>query len=142
MVRLRNILTLIEQEANEPSHFGGGENIKIYDYNTEHFDICKSAVMLFEKILEIPNNQAKDHTVHAAKYIDELFAIEKDVVKANATNPEQLDKALELASMFSYEIGIVSDVTNRDLGREIAFLSLHVHEIIKRINNDKTQEPT
>ena len=50
MVRLRNILTLIEQEANEPSHFGGGENIKIYDYNTEHFDICKSAVMLFEKI--------------------------------------------------------------------------------------------
>ena len=44
--------------------------------------------------------------------------------------------------MFSYEIGIVSDVTDRDLGREIAFLSLHVHEIIKRINNDKTQEPT
>ena len=136
MVRLRNILTLIEQESNEPSHFGGGENIDIYGYKTQHFDICKSAVMLFQKIMEIPNNQARDHTVHAAKYIDELFGIEKDVVKANTTNPEQLDKTLELASMFSYEIGIVSDVTNRDLGREIAFLSVHVLEIIKRKNND------
>ena len=119
MVRLRNILTLIEQEANEPSHFGGGKNLEIYNYNTEHFDICKSAVMLFEKIMEIPNNQAKDHTVHAAKYIDELFGIEKDVVKANSTNPEQLDKALELASMFSYEIGIVSDVKSPNVSEAL-----------------------
>ena len=133
MVRLRNILTLIEQESNEPSHFGGGENINIYGYKTQHFDICKSAVMLFQKIMEMPNNQAKDHTVHAAKYIDELFGIEKDVVKAEQTNPEQLDKTLEVSSMFSFEIGIVSDVVNRDLSREIAFLSTHMLEIIKRL---------
>ena len=73
MVKLKSILTLIEQEANEPSHFGGGNNLDIYGYTTENFDICKSAVMLFEKIKEMPNNMAKDHTVHAAKYLDEFF---------------------------------------------------------------------
>ena len=39
-------------EAETPDHFGGGKNIDVYGYQTEHFDICKSAVMLFEKIKE------------------------------------------------------------------------------------------
>ena len=92
--------------------------------------IEKSELEILQDLL---NNQAKDHTVHAAKYIDELFGIEKDVVKAEQTNPEQLDKTLEVSSMFSFEIGIVSDVVNRDLSREIAFLSTHMLEIIKRL---------
>ena len=132
MVRLRNILTLIEQEANEPSHFGSGRNMEIYNYNTEHFDICASAVMLFEKIMEMPMNNAKDHTVHAAKYVDELFGIEKQAVKDNSAEQEQTNKSVELGSLFSYEIGIVSGVTDTDLEKDIAFLPAHIYEIQKR----------
>ena len=131
MVRLRNILTLIEQEANEPSHFGSGKNISIYNYNTEHFDICASAVELFEKLTET-NNNAKDHTVHAAKYVDELFKIEKQAVKDNRSDQDQIDKSLQLGSLFSYEIGIVSGVMNKDLVDDIAFLPVHIKEIQTR----------
>ena len=31
-------------------HFGGGENIKILDYQTEHFDICRSVSNTLSKI--------------------------------------------------------------------------------------------
>ena len=40
------------KEAEEPEHFGGGENIDILGYETKHFDICKSAVILYNKLKE------------------------------------------------------------------------------------------
>ena len=42
---------LNEQDNETPSHFGGGENINVFGYDTKHFDICKSAVILFEKLI-------------------------------------------------------------------------------------------
>ena len=35
-----------------PSHFGGGENIDILGFQTKHFDISKSAVILYQKLME------------------------------------------------------------------------------------------
>ena len=46
-------------EQDEPEHFGCCENIKIFDYNTEHFDICRSAVILYNKLVEILKNFEK-----------------------------------------------------------------------------------
>ena len=54
-------------EQDEPEHFGGGENIKIFDYNTEHFDICRSAVILYNKLVEDVNDEnAKELVVSSA----------------------------------------------------------------------------
>jgi len=44
-------LPKLRLEQEEPEHFGGGENIEVYGYQTENFDICKSAVMLFNKLI-------------------------------------------------------------------------------------------
>ena len=54
MIKLKTLLVEQEQEnkypADAPEHFGGGENIDILGYQTKHFDICKSAVTLYEKL--------------------------------------------------------------------------------------------
>ena len=42
MIKLRQLIFEEEYPA-EPDHFGGGENIDIFGYQTKHFDICKSA---------------------------------------------------------------------------------------------------
>ena len=60
MIKLKSLI--VEQEnnypADAPEHFGGGENIDILGYQTKHFDICRSAVTLYEKLRE--NEEAKD----------------------------------------------------------------------------------
>ena len=54
MIKLKTLLVEQEQEnkypEDAPKHFGGGENIDIFGYQTKHFDICKSAVTLYEKL--------------------------------------------------------------------------------------------
>ena len=80
---------LNEQDNETPSHFGGGENINVFGYDTKHFDICKSAVILFEKLIKVIDAQSektekiKEKTIEAAKIVDELFGIEKEVVSTN-----------------------------------------------------------
>ena len=53
MIKLKQLI--FEQEeypADAPDHFGGGENIDIFGYKTQHFDICRSAVTLYNKLKE------------------------------------------------------------------------------------------
>ena len=46
MIKLKQLIFEEEYPADAPDHFGGGENIDIFGYQTKHFDICKSAVTL------------------------------------------------------------------------------------------------
>ena len=80
MIRLKELIYEQEEKypADAPEHFGGGENIDIFGYQTKHFDICRSAVTLYEKLKE--NDEAKDLIVQSAKDIDHLFEMEKQVV--------------------------------------------------------------
>ena len=67
-------LPTLRLEQDEPEHFGGGENIKILDYQTEHFDICRSAVILYQRLVkDVDNTDAQDLIVSSAKQLDHLF---------------------------------------------------------------------
>ena len=69
-----------QEEGDKPGHFGSGENIEVFGYQTKHFDICKSAVLLFKKITpENSNKLAQVYAAKAAKFLDIVFGIEKDV---------------------------------------------------------------
>ena len=72
---------LNEQENDKPEHFGGGENIDILGFQTKHFDICRSAVILYQKLMEKDlSDEAKELIVSSAKELDHLFDMEKQVV--------------------------------------------------------------
>ena len=139
---------LNEQDNETPSHFGGGENINVFGYDTKHFDICKSAVILFEKLIKVIDAQSektekiKEKTIEAAKIVDELFGIEKEVVSNQSADSEQLDKSLEIVSLFSYMIGVIGGKMKMDLSREIAFITMHHEEIQKRFKVDMEEAST
>ena len=127
-------------EAETPDHFGGGKNIDVYGYQTEHFDICKSAVMLFEKIKEKNlEGMAVDHAKKAAQHIDKVFEIEKDVVEEGSAAPEQMEEAVDNNMLFGYEIGGLAMHIDEDLTRDTAFHKLHIMEIANRFDGSMTE---
>ena len=60
MIKLKTLLFEEENKypADAPEHFGGGENLDVFGYQTKHFDICKSATTLYEKLIQ--NEDDKD----------------------------------------------------------------------------------
>ena len=80
MIKLKTLL--IKEDSHYPSdapkHFGSGENIDIFGFQTKHFDICGAAVSLYNKLKEY--DEHKDLIIESAKEMDHLFEMEKQVV--------------------------------------------------------------
>ena len=123
-------LPTLRLEQDEPDHFGGGENINIFGFETKHFDICKSAVILYEKLKE--NEEAKELIVSSAKELDHLFEMEKQVVKGEKVDHDPVNHAVEICNIVSFKLGHVAGLIKDDFERDTSFIKLHVMEIIKR----------
>ena len=134
MIKLKSLLVEQEQEnkypADAPDHFGGGENLNVFGYQTKHFDICKSAVILYEKLKK--NEEAKELIVSSAKELDHLFEMEKQVVKGEEVDHDPVEHSVELTNIISFQLGRVAEIINDDFERDTNFIELHVMEIIKR----------
>ena len=135
MIKLKTLL--VEQEPENkypedaPKHFGGGENIDIFGYQTKHFDICRSAVTLYEKLIQ--NEEAKDLVVESAKDMDHLFEMEKQVVAQEPLDHDPIDHAIELCNTISFKLGRIAEITNHgDEEEDTHFIQLHVNVIIDR----------
>lgn len=126
-------LPTLRLEQDEPEHFGGGENIKIFDYETKHFDICRSAVILYNRLKkDVDNTDAHDLIIDSAKELDHLFEMEKQVVKGEKVDHDPVNHAVEICNIVSFKLGHVAGLIKDDFERDTAFIKLHVMEIIKR----------
>ena len=161
MIKLKNImnenywnnrkfgepLPTLRLEQEEPEHFGGGANIKILEYQTEHFDICQSAVILYKRLMkDVDNTDAQDLIVSSAKKLDHLFEMEKQVVRGEELDHDPIDMGVEIINIVSYQLGRIGGMINDDFERDTSFLKLHIMEIINRkdsikIADKKEEEP-
>ena len=131
-------LPTLRLEQDEPEHFGGGENIKILDYQTEHFDISRSAVILYQRLVkDVDNTDAQDLIVSSAKQLDHLFEMEKQVVRGEELDHDPIDMSVEIVNIVSYQLGRIGGMINDDFERDTNFLKLHVMEIINRKDSIK-----
>ena len=132
MIKLKQLI--FEQEeypADAPDHFGGGENIDIFGYKTQHFDICRSAVTLYNKLKE--NEEAKELVVQSAKDMDYLFEMEKQVVAKEDTGHDPVKHSVELCNTISFKLGRIAEITNHgDEEEDTHFIQMHVMVIINR----------
>tara|TARA_Y100000310_G_C20565870_1_gene755456 strand:+ start:263 stop:676 length:414 start_codon:yes stop_codon:yes gene_type:complete len=113
-----------------PDHFGDGENINVYDYDTKNFDVCATAVKLFDDDLadaKFPGTQQL--IAAAAKIADKIFGLEKSVVKKGFSTYEQVEESAELHEEFK---ALIKDVLVTDFSDKIAFMKMHISEITKR----------
>ena len=150
MIKLKNILSenawdrkfgeplpTLKLEQEEPEHFGGGENIDILGFKTEHFDICKSAVILYNKLIEKDlDDSAKELVKSSAKDLDHLFEMEKQVVKDEEVDHDPVEHAIELTNIISFKLGRVAEMINDDFKRDTNFIKLHVMEIVNRFKRN------
>ena len=116
--RLKRIIEQAIIDKTVPDHFDSGENIDVYGYDTKHFEICGSAVDLFEGELsgaKFPGTEKL--IIEAAKLADKIFAIEKRAVSRGYSEYEECEEARELHDEFKDVIG---------------FMKMHVKEITKR----------
>ena len=120
MIKLKDLINLNEQD--KPDHFGGGQNIDIFGFETKHFDICKSAVILYEKL--------KEH--EDAKELDHLFEMEKQVVSGKEVDHNPVEHGVEIVNIVSFQLGRVAEIINDDFERDTNFIKMHVMEIINR----------
>jgi len=127
------------KKAEEPKHFGSGENIDVFGYRTKNFDTCRSAVTLFRKLEKTKEKETQGHVIKAAKYLDAFFGIEKKVVSEGYASEEDGGLALDLAILFAYEVGIVAERMSRSFDRDIVFLKMHFQEIGSRMGLKKAE---
>ena len=129
MIKLKDLLN----EQEKPEHFGGGENIDMLGYQTKHYDICRSAVILYNKLKEADlNDTAKELVISSAKELDHLFEMEKQVVNGEEVDHDPVEHGVEIVNIVSFQLGRVAEIINDDFERDTSFLKLHVMEIIKR----------
>ena len=131
MIKLKQLIFEEEYPADAPEHFGGGENIDILGYQTKHFDICKSAVDLYNKLKE--NEEAKDLIVESAKDMDHLFEMEKQVVKGESVGHDAKKHAVELCNTVSFKLGRIAEITGHgEEEKDTHFIQIHVMVIVNR----------
>jgi len=135
MIKLKDLL--FEEEHNYPTdapeHFGGGENIDILGYQTKHFDICKSAVDLYNKLKEYDDGQVKELVLQTAKDFDHLFEMEKQVVAKEKIDHDPVKHAVELCNTISFKLGRIAEITGHgDEEDDTHFIQMHTMVIISR----------
>ena len=126
-------LPTLRLEQDEPDHFGGGENINILGYETKHYDICRSALILYNKLKEADlNDLAEELIISSAKKLDHLFEMEKQVVKGEEVDHDPVEHGVELINIISFQLGRVAELIGSNFERDTNFLKLHLMEIINR----------
>ena len=133
VIKLKSLLFEEENKypTDAPEHFGGGENLDVFGYQTKHFDICKSATTLYEKLIQ--NEEAKDLILQTAKDFDHLFEMEKQVVAKEELDHDPVKHAVELCNTISFKLGRIAEITNHgDEEDDTHFIQMHVMVIISR----------
>ena len=131
--QLREIILQEAKKIDVPAHFGGGSNLTVFGYKTKNFDICLSAVKLFEdlkKRLKGTKLEGVEKSVaKAARLSDQIFGIEKRVVKRGASTQEECDRAAELNRDLK---SIVKSVLGASANDKLGYMKMHMREITKR----------
>ncbi len=85
-------------KLSAPEHFGSGENINVYGYETQNFDNCRKAVDQFKNAITSIDmdsesthiNTLKTNLKNLAEAVDNILGIEKNVVDLGITVPSQI----------------------------------------------------
>ena len=137
------VLQEINEQDNKPSHFGGGKNINILGFKTEHFDICMSAVVLYQKLMEKElSDEAKKLVISSAKELDHIFEMEKQVVNGEKVGHDPIEHSVELSNIVSFKLGRVAEMVNDDFERDTNFIKMHVMVIINRYKKEVDEAST
>ncbi len=123
------------KKGEEPAHFGSGKNVTVFGYKTKHFDICLSATNLFNDLKKQLNAKGvsldgvEKMVKKAARISDQIFGLEKRVVKKGTATKKECDRARELNAELK---DCLKHVLGSDTNSRLNYMPMHIREITKR----------
>ena len=124
----------VDHLANELQKHFKSLNEGMYDnYKPQHFDICPGAETLRDKLIDGGKSEAE--LGEWTKLHDDLFKLEKAVIKANKADQKHIDAAKKLRSQIIH----ISRDLNID-ANDISYLKSHVEKIEKIASGDNVNE--
>ena len=130
--------------SNEDSAEGDekGEQITAFGYDTKNFDICPGAVKAFSEVKEKveEDSDAAEHALSALRKTDDLFQIEKNVIKSKSVTSKEIDNATGLYEEIIHSVGMLSAGISESLLGSFEFLSGHLDEIKSFKENGEDNE--
>lgn len=112
--------------------------VEMMGYLTKNFEICDESVSLFndlKSLLPKMSEESRIDTLKAMKYQDTLYAIEKSAYEVGSITDEDIDQAIMISHMITYNIGMVSAELDMDIIDRLSYLPMH----LKQIMNPSTQ---
>jgi hypothetical protein len=135
-----------EKGGKTPAYWNSGENIKVFDYKTQNFDICGGAVDVFnDAIKEILSDDrqfsynngflSKKNEIfgveHSAEFLDTFFGIEKEIIYKNSAKKYQIEYALTNLLQAQMLFGMYNKF------EVFKFSYNHIFEMIKRLDKSE-----
>lgn len=109
-----------------------GQNIEVFGYTTENFDICPLAIEEFEKAAEFISASDSDTKKlalsRAAMYVDDVFGVEKRAQKDNLVSKNEFEYAVNqslVASAYNYASGLEVNLSK--------FIPMHISNIASKL---------
>jgi hypothetical protein len=109
-----------------------GQNIDVFGYTTQNFDMCPLAVEEFEKAIDAigqtDSDAKKTALSRAAMYVDDVLGVEKRAKEDNIVSKNEFQYAVTqslVASAYNYASGLEVNLTK--------FLPMHIFEIATKL---------
>jgi len=115
------------------------QELDIYGYQTQHFDICPGAQNLYKRIMAgdftdgMPSVKEQETIIKLAKLHDALFAIEKEAMKNGAS---ELDA--EAAQILADQIMAMAEMMG--LKNEHSYVQAHANIVKDNVRGDMNEE--
>jgi hypothetical protein len=130
-----------------PAYWSSGENIRVFDYKTENFDICGGAVEVFNNAIKdvvssddrklmykLGSYKQEDDIFNiqsSAKLLDIFFGIEKEIISKNKATKYQFDYALTNLLQSQIYFGLYNKYDT------LRFAPNHIIEMVKRLDKSE-----
>lgn len=111
------------------------EDMDIFGYKAQHFEICPGAIALFGHLVEMnPDLDTQGMIRSAAQIADNVFLIEKDVIKKGKADESELKQAMILVDDFKDLMGEIDNLVGMD--HDVSFMDGHISVIEDYLDED------
>jgi hypothetical protein len=108
--------------------------VEILDTTTENFDICPTAVEVFEKIkTRVDDLSTRDtrYVIEALTTLDDMLGIEKKVVSKGTVSNAEITEMLALNNNLLFLAGLLSDSIQDLFIEDFEFTTMHIKQVMQ-----------
>lgn len=109
-------------------------------YTSSNFDICPSAISVFNKLGAKVTSDSKDSIIETMISTDEFLGIEKKVIEEESASIDDIEEMVNAMQTAHYFAGETGEILGEDLTDDFAFSTGHLITVMKHYGSDTSVE--